>query len=284
MYPYSLTSRKYTDFFFEIVSFILRSILRSYLSLPVPLPRLPSQVMWACARIRYAHTQYTSDLRRRNRAISQRYRAGMPFPRGWIARWPLAYGRAGACHIYEGVTSHTQMSHVALLPTNCKVALNMRARWSSKGLCVITHPCVWCDSFVCIQMSIARRPLICGCAGTYIRHWVMSHINELTLVRWLTHMYSHGICEVTHPYVFTWELRNDSLMCIHMCMNETHSYVYEWVPYEWVMAYIWMSHGTHMNESMRLSFICDIPHSNVPWLNYMCRDSIICALGVHLVQ
>jgi len=259
-----------TDCFFEMVSLstcalthpyvwhdsftcvTCRICMCQYLWVPVPSPRLPSQVMWACARIRYARTQYTLDLRRRNRAIWQRYRAGMPFPRGWIAKWPLTYGRAGACHTYEGVTSHTQMSHVAQLPTNCKVALKMRARWSSKGLCVITHPCVWRDSFVCIQMSIARWPWLCGCAGAYIRHWVTSHMNSSHVwhdsllcnhrgfvityewVLWLHMSESCHTCELIHMW-------RDSLICNHKSPVN---------PYKWVMSHVWA-------------------HSYVTWLTHM---------------
>ena len=119
----------------------------------------------------------------------------------------------------------------------------------------MTHSYVWHDSFTCVIWLIH----MCAMTHSYVCH------DSFTCVPWLIHMcivdYSCDrqgprtrlcyMCAMTHSCV-----HRDLLMWMsHVAYNKG-----EFVrlgdhmsesrhTYEWVMAQIWMSHGTHTNES-----------------------------------
>jgi len=71
----------------------------------------------------------------------------------------------------------------------------------------------------------------------------------------------------------------DLWVMAHIWMSHGTHMNESWHTYEWVMAHIWMSHGTHTYESR-----CIVTHSYVTWLIhmcamthlYVCHDSFIC--------
>ena len=81
----------------------------------------------------------------------------------------------------------------------------------------------------------------------------------------VTHINESWMCHVTHinESCHTWTKSHvthiipscSRTQCSQICMNES------WHTYEWVIAHIWRSHGTHMNESWHtyewvMSHIC----------------------------
>jgi len=179
-------------------------------------------------------------------------------------------------HTYEWVMLH-------VINMSCRTYKWVKTyEWGYMCICIHTDTCI------CIRTSAIKGMLahvICTYEGgmdesCHTYEWVMSH----TWIRHVTRMIY--ICVYVYIYARTSSVPSIGLIDIrknkptyvkrdlcmwtetckrdvlihahHLCRLElwsdvTHSYVCHdsciWHTYEWVMAHIWMSHGTHMNES-----------------------------------
>ena len=164
-----------------------------------------------------------------------------------------------SCHTCGWVMSHIWMSHVTRVDESC-------------------HTCGWVMSHVGIRHINESRPYLwqvsClthvgGMSLIYMRMHDMTYSyvchDSFICVPWLIHM-----CDMTHSYVWhESDLYVDTHMQLHVSlqlpvhascawvmahvwmshgtrMNES------WHTYEWVMAHVWMSHGTRMNQRCRM--------------------------------
>jgi len=149
-------------------------------------------------------------------------------------------------------------------------------------LCDMPHSSLWHDSFI----SVTWLNHLCDRTLSYVWHdahmnkswhayeWVMSHTwmsrahqsvwhDSIIFVPWLIHL-----CDMTFIHVTSLVYMNES-----------------WHKYEWVMAHLWMSHGTLMNESCHThEWVVSIHLSDITHL-YLWHDSSICVTWlVHMMH
>jgi len=164
--------------------------------------------------------------------------------------------------------------------------------YSCMHMCDVTYLYVWHDSFLCMAWHIhmydmahshwwndsfiwVSRPFVCVSWRIHVRamiHW---------LRRWLNSK--------------TWK---DDLRCMlllsrfeswHTTLNESWHTHESWYTHEWFIPFMWMGHGTHVNDlcpmygwvtshiSMRHIYVCDpchsyvshVTHEEVMWLIWM---------------
>jgi len=100
-------------------------------------------------------------------------------------------------------------------------------------------------SFVFLFLS---RRIMSKSYVTHMNEWCHTHVNEWCVCA----IYVWRVCDVTHSYMCDVTHSYVCVTClIHMCVTCVwrHSFISSWHTSEWVTPHIWMSHGTHMNES-----------------------------------
>jgi len=147
---------------------------------------------------------------------------------------------------------HTWIRHGAHVNETWHTYAKIRVFWHTFGhTCAMSHShAPWLihmchDSFTCATYML-RMPKDTG-QGT-ASEWVMERIWFNHGVLWLIHMcHDSVICAMTHSYV-PWLIHtcHDLFICAM-----THSYVID---------RIWISHGTHMNES-RHTWLSHVTHN-----------------------
>jgi len=151
-----------------------------------------------------------------------------------------------SCHTYEWVMSHIWMSHVTHMDESCLISISSGISMFMPHVWVMSHIVgVMLHTWVmCVCQIYHSAALIWGCVtwlihichmyamkSCHICEWVMSHI--LISIH-ICHMYA-----MTHSYVC-----HDSFISMPWLIRKRKCHTYEWV-----MVYIWMSPGTHMNDS-----------------------------------
>jgi len=131
------------------------------------------------------------------------------------------------------------------LPFDRSVQVSTEWTWWLIHMCVMTHPYVCHDSFICVTWLIH----MCVMTHSYVWHvyiCVMTHSyvwhESFICVTWIIHM-----CVMTYSYVC-----HDSFICvtwlIHMCVM-THSYV--WHVHMCVMTHSYVWHDSFKKKNRR---------------------------------
>jgi len=140
-----------------------------------------------------------------------------------VAHVPYDTRMKESWHIYEWAMTNIWMRH-SLYIHDSFICVPCLIR-----MCGMTHLYVCHDSFICVPCLIH----MCAMPHSYVWH------DSFMCVPWLIHM-----CAVTHSYVC-----HASFVCVPWLIHMLDVSQITHKDMQWVTSHIWMSHGTHMNES-----------------------------------
>jgi len=213
-------------------------------------------------------------------SFSVRYRYLYSCP--WTCCWQYA---VGYIYMQDAAVCCSVLRCIAVC---CRVLQGVAVRCSALPPCVaaccrsnllLRHVCVlhflnrrffWNNCQIHL-VFLSHENISCG-HGTHINEswytyeWVMAHTWRSASCHTYHIWYGHVKHMTEWPcHIHKWVIEHT----IDSLMRHTPSY-------EWVMVHIWMSHGTHMNESWHSimrhtpSCVCHDSFICVPWLIHMC--------------
>ena len=154
-------------------------------------------------------------------------------------------------HMRDGTTTRcnslqqtaTYSSTLQYSATHCNILQHTAPHCTSLNLTAthcntLQHTCMHVHIYVCV--------CVCEHVRVYMYFYAYIYVCEL--------MYK-VVCMVVNSMYGLWHEAHTcyaSLICIYHATSLKAS----WRTSEWVMAHIWMSHGTHMNESTPMHLSC----------------------------